>query len=65
MTAKEAYALELEKMRAKIGQLRDQLDTLIGDGQLSDKIQWAHVGDLKRMNADIDAALATPLYRVP
>lgn len=48
--AKKAYTKELEIARRNLMQLRDRIDTLMGDGIISDKVDWSDVGDLKHLN---------------
>lgn len=62
--AKSAYAKELEIMRAKIAGLQTQLDRLVGDGTLSDKIDWSDVGDLQHLNSILGEALDVHPTRV-
>jgi hypothetical protein len=62
--AKQEYIAQLDDMRAKLQRLRDTLDNLVGDGFISDNVNWGHVGDLKRANALLDEALRVNLKRV-
>lgn len=54
MTAKDDYATELDRLRANLERLNRQLESLVGDGTLSDAIHYAHVGDLKRVNLALE-----------
>lgn len=55
--AKQAYVKNLEIMRAKLAKLNEQYADLVGDGTISDKINWCHVGDLGHLNDILGEAL--------
>ncbi len=60
--AKQAYANELEAMRSKLEQINNQLLELVGDGSISERVNWANVGDLTHLNHLLDEAIA---FHVP
>jgi hypothetical protein len=62
--AKQKYVEQLEAMREKLQKLQAVLDALTGDGTVSDKVHWGHVGDLQHMNEVLDEALRINLRRV-
>ena len=55
--ARLAYATELGTAQRNLMQLRDRIDTLIGDGVVSDNVNWANVGDLKHLNEILAEAI--------
>lgn len=62
--AKAAYADELHKLQMYLNTLQASVAAARGDGNLSDKIHWGHVGDLSHLNSILEEALQVPLARI-
>ncbi len=54
---KEAFAIELRRIQQRMNELRDKLDSAIGDGTLPDNIEWADVGSARMINQALADAL--------
>lgn len=63
-SAKAAYAAELKKFKKSLDALSASLQMVQGNGKLSDRIHWAHVGDLRYLNSFLDQAVEVKIYRV-
>jgi hypothetical protein len=59
------YTAQLNAALAKVQQLQAVLEALAtAEGDVSNRVHWGHVGDLRRMNALLDEALQMNLKRV-
>ena len=64
LTAHQAYRIEIERARARLEKLQSRMTDLIGDGMISDQVNWAHVGDLMHLNEILAEALEVKPTRV-
>lgn len=62
--AKAAYAAELQKIQSALNTLSARIEVAAGDGTLSDKIHWGHVGDLQHVNDLLARVLETNFSRI-
>ncbi len=60
----DAYIASLDRMRGLLQQLQDARMDAIGDGTLSKRIDWAHVGSLQQANIYLEDALRFAPRRV-